>query len=145
MGLMNDRTTKEKLFFVIRIFLIAFGFVTNLVTVQSVPDAHVPNPLIFFVVIPIMVLLVLGVQFINPSSGSTWYAPSWWVNPFSFSQPYQFCHLAFYFFLAGGVGTSISSIYSSSSLKFGLCLVAIGLSGVASIKLSQYVFTRKNP
>ena len=145
MGLMNDRTTKDKLYFAIRLFLIAFGFVTNLVAVQTVPDAHVPNPLIFIVLIPVMVLLVLGIQFINPSSGLTWYAPSWWANPFRFSQPYQFFHLVFYFFLAGGAGTSISSIYSSSSLKFGLCLVAIGLSGVASIKLSQYVFARKNP
>ena len=105
---MEDKSTKEKVFFAIKFFLIVFGLVTSLVVAQPFPDSQLPNPL-------------------------------------NFSQPYQFFHLAFYFFLASGIGLMISTIYSTSSLKYGLCQAAMGLSGTVSIKLSQYVCARKNP
>lgn len=145
MGLMKDRTTKEISFFAIRFFLIVFGFVTSLVVAQPVSDNQLPNPLIFLGLVPVMLIFVLGIQFINPKSGSTWQPPSWWVNPFNFSQPYQFFHLAFYFFLASGVGLIISSTYSASSLKYGLCQLAMGLGGITGIKIAKYIYARKNP
>lgn len=134
---MKDRTTKEKLFFSVRFFLVVFCFVSSLVVAQPVPENNLPNPLIFFGIVPIMMLIVIGIQYINPSSAKPWQSPSWWVNPFNFSQPYQFFHMAFYAFIACGVGVLFSTLYASSSVKYGLCLLSIGASGLISIKLSQ--------
>lgn len=142
---MENKTTKEKLFLSIRLLIILFGLVTSLTVVQPVPDYQLPSPFLLFVLVPAIFTIVIGVQFFNPISDSTWQPPSWWLNPFNISQPYQFSHLAFCFFLASGVGLAISSTYSSNSLKYGLCQVAFGLGGIVGINISQYIYARKNP
>ena len=142
---MEDKSIREKFFFAIRFFLVVFSFVTSLVVVQPVSDNQLPNPLIFLGLVPVMLILVLSIQFINPDSGSIWQSPSWWTNPFNFSQPYQFFHLAFWAFFASGIGLSIASTYSNSSLKYGLCQIAIGFGGAVGMMISQYIYRRKNP
>jgi hypothetical protein len=52
--------------------------------------------LAILVLCPIGLLVVLGLQVINPRSAKLWFHPSWRLNPFNFRQPLQFFHLAAY-------------------------------------------------
>ena len=60
---------------------------------------------------PIMLLLVLGLQAINPFSARTWEYPRWSDNPFRFSQPLRFFHMAIFTMAAAALGTSLSALW----------------------------------
>lgn len=45
---------------------------------------------------PVGLVLVLGLQVVNPRSAKLWLLPSWQLNPFNFRQPLQFFHLGAY-------------------------------------------------
>jgi hypothetical protein len=51
-------------------------------------------PIVIFVFCPIAMVVVLGVQRINPYSAKVWHHPSWTSNPFNFRDPIQFFHFA---------------------------------------------------
>jgi hypothetical protein len=67
---------------------------------QASPPMGWGAVLAIFVFCPIGLVLVLGLQLINPRSAKAWFRPSWHLNPFNFRQPLQFFHLGAYVCLA---------------------------------------------
>src|ERR1700742_3096605 len=59
----------------------------------------VPLLLMFFVFGVIAMVLVIGLQAINPRSATMWTNPDWHVNPFSWKQPLQFFHMSGYYLI----------------------------------------------
>jgi hypothetical protein len=58
--------------------------------------------LLFFLLLILALLFVVGIQFFNPRSASAWRHPSWKINPFLLSEPLQPFHLLGFIFLARG-------------------------------------------
>jgi hypothetical protein len=60
-------------------------------------------------------LLVIGIQYLNPRSDAAWTYPQWAVNPLRTGQPLQFFYFAGYFFLAGGLGGLLRAMFVKAS------------------------------
>jgi hypothetical protein len=60
-------------------------------------------PIIVFVFCPIAMVIVFGVQRVNPRSAKVWHPPSWTRNPFDFRDPIQFFHFGAIITIAQGV------------------------------------------
>lgn len=74
--------------------------------------------LVFFGFGVIAMLLVVGLQAINPQSAGVWTKPNWYVNPFSLKQPLQFFHLmGFYFIVVVKRSKSVTALISPQSRK----------------------------
>jgi hypothetical protein len=56
-------------------------------------------------------LLVIGIQAVNPRSDPKWFYPGWALNPFKLGQPLQFFHFGGYFIMAAGVGALLRSLF----------------------------------
>jgi hypothetical protein len=70
--------------------------------VESIPMVQLLA--MFVACIPIM-LVVIGLQRINPWSASAWQYPDWALNPFELREPVQFFHFTGYVLLAAGLGS----------------------------------------
>ena len=141
----------RSVFLYVRLLLVAFGFVSAAIGAASRDDWMNRDPAIGFGIVPIVfafmivgLLFVIGMQAVNPWSAKVWNKPSWAANPFSFSQPCQFFHLAAWFFMASGVGALIGRVLAHRALDVGVPLLfAMGLGGRVGLVLVEFVFRGK--
>jgi hypothetical protein len=59
-------------------------------------------------VVPVMLLLLLGIQALNPRSDPKWTFPAWDDNVLNFGQPLRFFHFIGTLMAATAVGASLS-------------------------------------
>lgn len=93
---------------------------------------------------PVGLLLVLGLQVINPRSAKLWLRPSWQLNPFNFRQPLQFFHLAAYVCL--GQALAVLARLAVSHVSFyveALVPVAMAIGIFLGLQLVKLVFRAK--
>jgi hypothetical protein len=93
---------------------------------------------------PVGLLLVLGLQVINPRSARLWLRPSWQLNPFNFRQPLQFFHLAAYVCLAQAL--VVLARLAGSQVSFyveALVPVAMAIGILLGLQLVTLVFRAK--
>jgi hypothetical protein len=93
---------------------------------------------------PVGLLLVLGLQVINPRSARLWLRPSWQINPFNFRQPLQFFHLAAYVCLAQALVVLARLAVSQVSFYVeALVPVAMAIGILLGLQLVTLVFRAK--
>jgi hypothetical protein len=63
------------------------------------------------VVWPLMMLVGLGIQAINPWSARRWEYPTWDQNPFDFSQPLRFSHMLVAPLAATAIGSALAAFW----------------------------------
>jgi hypothetical protein len=93
---------------------------------------------------PVGLLLVLGLQVINPRSARLWLRPSWQLNPFNFRQPLQFFHLAAY--VCWGQALGVLARLADSPVSFyveALVPVAMAIGILLGLQLDTLVFRAK--
>ena len=128
----------------IRLGLVVFATVTGLLYPATPPeDIQWMDVLVVAAISPVMVLVVAGVQAINPASDRVWTSPSWLANPFDMGQPLQAAHLAATFFVGTGIGMSAAYSWRSSSLVEPSMISAFGLGIWAGVWLSYGAFANK--
>jgi hypothetical protein len=76
------------------IFLVAIGACFTPLESRFKPPLDWLTLLGIFIFIPIALVLVIGLQRLNPRSAKTWKHPSWSTNPFTLRDPIQFFYLA---------------------------------------------------
>jgi hypothetical protein len=103
------------------------------------------SPLIFVFIIPLMLIVVIGFQRINPFSAKVWYSNSMWLNPFNPAQPYQFFTLVGQMMLLLGLSNLVASAINPSKIGAVAEPLATGVGLLLGIKLCQLVFRGKNP
>jgi hypothetical protein len=92
-------------------------------------------PLIFAAA-SVAVLLVVGLQAINPLSAPRWHRPTWASRPFSLGDPLAFFHFGGWYFMAGAIGLLISTLCTHSRGLVGpLSLACVGLGIIAGVRL----------
>ena len=99
--------------------------------------------LMFFGFGVIAMMLVVGLQAINPRSASVWIKPDWHVNPFSLKQPLQFFHMmGFYFIVVGLTAIVLTQLRHLSGLE--PCLpIALGAGVLVGIRCCVSLYRRK--
>jgi hypothetical protein len=60
-------------------------------------------PMLILAFCPIAMVVVFGLQRVNPRSAKMWHRPSWISNPFNFRDPIQFFHFGAIITIAQGV------------------------------------------
>jgi hypothetical protein len=89
-------------------------------------------------------VLVLGIQRVNPRSAKVWHRPSWTANPFNFKDPLQFFHLGAFVCLAEAVVTLIRWAFSAMPFYVEILVPsAMGLGILLGIGLTTVVFQSK--
>jgi hypothetical protein len=89
-------------------------------------------------------VLVLGIQRVNPRSARVWHRPLWDSNPFNFKDPLQFFQLGAFVFLADAVVTLIRWMFSSVPFYLELLVPpAMGLGILLGSRLTRLVFRSK--
>ncbi|MBR9813548.1 hypothetical protein GYB61_06795 [bacterium] len=92
----------------------------------------------------VAIVLVIGLQALNPLSAKVWRVPAWHRNPFNFRDPGQFFHLGAFVFLAQGVVMLVRFVFSSVAFYPELLLpLAIGGSVLIGLSLVSVVFRFK--
>ncbi len=96
----EERVKGLRVFLYLRLLVVGFGFVSTAIQATSQADWLGARPPIRFSDIPVVfafgivaMLLVIGIQAVNPWSAKVWLRPSWLADPFSLRQPCQFFHL----------------------------------------------------
>ena len=137
----------------IRIVVLALFFAQGLLCTSSDFEAiseSIPLALgmglviVPIVLIPLGLLLVIGVQYINPFQDKQWTAPSMDSNFLNFKNPVHFFHAGGYFFAAAGLGMIVGAFYQGASnviFGFGLLSGSIGL--LLGVKLCVKVYRKK--
>jgi hypothetical protein len=93
-------------------------------------------------VLPIMVVLVLGIQKDNPRV--RWTKPSWYANPFSIRDPLQYFHYGATGLLAAGVGVLIGMPFGNLGVwPHAANLLVGGVSVWAGVRLYALLFRDK--
>lgn len=101
-------------------------------------------PMVIFVFCPIAMVLVVGVQRVNPRSAHVWHRPSWTGNPFNFRDPIQFFHFAAIITIAQGV--VILARVSLTSFPFyveSLVPLAMGLGVWVGVRVTMALYRSK--
>lgn len=89
-------------------------------------------------------LFVVDIQRLNPLSAQVWRYPRWDINPFLFSEPLQFFHLAGYAALAGAFGTILHEIFVTGRLGQNSRIeFVIGSGLLAGVYACTFIFRRK--
>jgi len=146
-------TEKKKTFwFYFRIVIVVLGYINGVTVITKSASETVDIPgyiwlvsTIFMLFIwPLMLLLVVGVQAINPRSAKIWRKPSWNLSPFLFSEPLQFLHMGGFFFLAGGLGYATATPFVGIGLApVALAITFSGLGILLGIRICMMVFSKK--
>jgi hypothetical protein len=98
---------------------------------------------IFFIFGALTMVIIVGLQAINPRSANLWTKPNWRVNPFSLRQPLQFFHLCGFFFIVSGMAAAgISWVKHLSGLE-PLLPIALGVGILLGVKACMVLFHRK--
>lgn len=126
---------------------IAFYLLTAVLSAasESVADEvewwSVPLVLLFSVV---SVVILVGIQAVNPLSAREWRPPSWDATPFDLGQPLQVVHFGGWWFVVGGCGMLASSVLHASGNwgSTGIVLAA-GIGLLFGVRLCERVFTSK--
>jgi hypothetical protein len=108
---------------------------------QAEPPMGWGAVLVILFVCPVVLVVVLAVQSINPRSAAQWRRPSWMLNPFNFREPLQFFHFAAYVLLAQGLATLVK--VAVSPIPFyaeALVPLAMGMGIGGGIQLALLVF-----
>jgi len=111
---------------------------------QAVPAMEWGAVLVIFLACPVMLVVVLTVQSINPRSAPEWRRPSWLLNPFNFREPLQFFHFAAYVLLAQGLATLVK--VAVSPIPFyaeALVPLAMGVGIWGGVQLAPRLFKSK--
>lgn len=130
----------------IRVAVLALGGLPGvLIGASSEPAPEGYNfmaGLLMLIFTPVVVLLLVGLQAINPFSARIWRRPSWYTNPLLFTEPLQFFHLAAFYFLASGAGVLLGlPLGSLSGFPVAVVLLSIGL--CVGVRLCISIFTWK--
>ena len=100
--------------------------------------------LIIVLFAPLALLLVVGIQAINPCSAKVCRKPSWTINPFLFKEPLQFFHLGAYHFMAGGIVGSLSLFYrGTEAAPLAMLMLSIGAGVWLGVQLCILIFRKK--
>jgi len=98
-------------------------------------------PVVFF---PVAMLLVIGVQFVNPFTSPKWTAPTWNSNFLNLRDPMHFFHLVAFMGVSGGVGLLACSPFVGLWVLFeGVSCLASSVSLLLGIRLCMKVFKSK--
>ena len=100
--------------------------------------------LVILISSPIGLLLVLGLQTVNPRSAKVWHRPSWRLNPFNFHEPLQFFHLGAYVCLAQGL--ALLARLAVSSVPFyveSLVPLAMSVGVLVGLQLAMLLYRSK--
>ena len=132
---------------IVRVVLVAAAFLQTALSNRSFAPAEgvtVPLLVIVFGFGIIALLLVIGVQRLNPYSAPTWRYPSWSVSPFSLREPLQFFHFCGFFFLAGGVGGAVGQVLRGQQLGLtNLFLPAFGAGILCGVYACTLIYRGK--
>jgi len=89
-------------------------------------------------------LLVIGIQRINPRSSREWRYPSWSINPFLLREPLQFFHLSGFYLIAVGVGSALRLLALGQSPQLSvLFFPACGAGVLAGVHLCTLAYRGK--
>src|SRR3569833_1100756 len=97
----------------VKVGLIVVTFVAAWFGTNQDFDPGIPLPQLAAAVFALGVLgmlMVIGIQAINPRSAAAWSYPQWTANPFSMKQPLQFFYFGGYFTLACGLGMLLQAM-----------------------------------
>ena len=99
----------------VRLCLIGFGLIQGFFYVDSQRvdgfTLGFTQLFIIFLFIPFSLIIVLGLQLLKKHSAEIWKKPSWFLNPFNFTQPLQFSHFASFFSISFGLSALISLLW----------------------------------
>lgn len=131
----------------IRFALVIAGFVGSLFMPPepaAVPSLQWGTLAVVIVLMPVSLLFVVWLQFINPRSAAVWRYPRWGINPFMFSEPLQFFHLAAFVCLAQGLGFLIKlGMTRTPVFPEALIGLIMGVGMLLGLRLCTVVFRRK--
>jgi hypothetical protein len=145
------------MWFQVRIVLFTLGFLVALAApIEQPEELHSMQSwmlgivvlilLVSLLLIPCMILIVIGVQSVNPLSDQIWTRPNHHVNPFHFGNPLLFFHFAAYLFGSCALGVLFSSLWRGSLVALEGCYSALcSLMVLVGVQLSMRVFKRKLP
>lgn len=133
------------IFSVLAVFLIPTALYDDM---RSIPSNFILPLLLFAAIclisIPIMLLFVIGIQYINPLSDKYWSKPTHDANPFCFGNPLFFFHFGAYQMLAVGVGSFISALWHGwPALLHGIFLLLGSLMFLVGIHACVHCYHKK--
>jgi hypothetical protein len=107
-------------------------------------SSEFPEPwlssIIVLIAMPLMLLLVTAMNAAKRRR-QPWHPPDWNMNPFSFSEPFQFFHMvAWQTIVSGLVGCLLLPWFGPASAGQAALSVAFGVSCLLGIQLSMRVF-----
>lgn len=143
-GIMEDKSISQKISLFIRAILLFLSALSGFIRSSSNPESPV-NPVTYIFIIPIMLIVVIGFQRINPLSAKVWYRNSIWLNPLNPAQPYQFFSLIGQMMLLMALTTLISSAINPEKLPAVATPLSTGVGLLLGIKLCQLIYSGKNP
>ena len=98
---------------------------------------------VIFVFCPVALVIVLGLQTLNPRSAGLWHKPSWSLNPFNFKEPVQFFHLGAYVFIIQGTVTLARATASQAISIEVLVPLAMGMGILVGLEVCRKLFRSK--
>jgi hypothetical protein len=104
---------------------------------------------ISFVVVPIFflplgLLLIIGIQYVNPLQNRQWTVPSMNSNFLSLKDPLHFFHASAYFLATAGLGVVVGSLFKDlSNATMGLGLLSGSLGLFLGVKLCVKAYDKK--
>lgn len=132
---------------IVRLALIAAAFLSSTLA-QLEPAQADPAPgwflLIVFVFGIVGLLVVVGVQRMNPLSASLWRYPGWSINPFQLREPLQFFHFAACLMVASGAGLCLHMLYLGAGSRTNEALpLVFGLGALCGVRACTLVYKNK--
>jgi hypothetical protein len=99
---------------------------------------------IIFAFCPIAMVIVFGIQRVNPRSAKVWHRPSWATNPFNFRDPVQFFYLGAILSAAQGLIIVLRIVVTSFPFYVeALVPLAMGLGAWVGVKAIVVVYRSK--
>lgn len=97
-----------------------------------------------FIFIPVGLLLLVGIQAVNPLSAKVWRKPNWNLNPFNFRDPVQFFYFGAYIMLAQGVVTLCRFPFSKAPFyPESLIPLVMGVGMLLGVQIIMLAFRSK--
>ena len=94
--------------------------------------------------IPLMLLLVIGIQAVNPFSDDKWTVPTHRSNPLRLGNPLLFFHFGAFIGGASGLGMLVSSLWNGLFVAaFGAVVVLGSIMSLVGVRLCSRVFKHK--
>ena len=99
---------------------------------------------LIFLLIPVALVFMIGIQAINPMSAKVWRKPNWNLNPINFKDPVQFFHLGAYVMLAQGIVTLCRILFAKVPFyPEALLPAAMGVGMLLGIQIVMLTFRKK--